>query len=168
MTAARHFNGQQWVPGERQNQVRSLPGTTQDIEQHENNCELANYKCYFQRKGRLVNGGYGAEEKLRPRWIWARQIRVVQVAGFRGMQPLRGRIAGNDKIGVVAEPLQAAIPNISMNIIIGARGQPKKFNVPHSRQDEPNDDNASGKSLAWRKTHGSPRGTRCPQASKRP
>jgi hypothetical protein len=30
-----------------------------------------------------------------------------------------------------------------MNVIIGARGRPKKFNVPHSRQDEPNDDNAS-------------------------
>jgi hypothetical protein len=36
-----------------------------------------------------------------------------------------------------------------MNIIIGARGHPKKFNVPHSSQDEPNDDNASGKS--WRR-----------------
>jgi hypothetical protein len=60
------------------------------------------------------------------------------------MQPLSGGIAGNDKIGVVAKPLQAAIPNISMNIIIGARGHPKKFDVPHSSQDEPNDDNASG------------------------
>jgi hypothetical protein len=35
-----------------------------------------------------------------------------------------------------------------MNIIIGAGGQPKKFNVPHSRQDEANDDDAPGKS--WR------------------
>jgi hypothetical protein len=64
------------------------------------------------------------------------------------MQPLNGRIAGNDKIGVVAEPLQASIPNISMDIIIGARGHPKKFNMPHSSQDEANDDNAAGKS--WR------------------
>jgi hypothetical protein len=48
------------------------------------------------------------------------------------MQPLSGGIAGNDKIRVVAKPLQAAIPNISMNIIIGARGSPKKFNVPNS------------------------------------
>ena len=64
------------------------------------------------------------------------------------MQPLSGRIAGNDNIRVVAEPLQAAVPNISMNIIIGARGQPKKFNVPHSSQDEPEDDDAPRKS--WR------------------
>ena len=82
-----------------------------------------------------------------PGWIRARKIRVVQVAGFRGMQPFNGRIAGNDNIGVVAEPLQAAVPNISMNIIIGARGQPKKFNVPHRSQDEPNDDDAPRKSL---------------------
>jgi hypothetical protein len=33
-----------------------------------------------------------------------------------------------------------------MNIIVGARGHPKKFNVPHSSQDEPSDDNSSGKS----------------------
>jgi hypothetical protein len=62
------------------------------------------------------------------------------------MQPFNGRIAGNDKIGVVAEPLQAAIPNISMNVIIGAWGRSKKFNVPHGSQDEPNHNNASVKS----------------------
>ena len=61
------------------------------------------------------------------------------------MQALSGRIAGNDNIGVVAEPLQAAIPNVAMDIIIGARGEPKKFNVPHRSQDEPNGDNAPGK-----------------------
>jgi hypothetical protein len=33
-----------------------------------------------------------------------------------------------------------------MDIIIGARGQPKKRNVPHGSQDESNDDNASRKS----------------------
>src|SRR6267378_4266813 len=121
-----------------------LPGPTEDIEQQENNCELANHKCYFECKGGLLNRGYCAEKKLRSCWIWARKIRVVQVAGFRSMQPLNGRIAGNDNIGVVAEPLQAAIPNIAMDIIIGARGQPKKCNVPHSSQDKPDDDNAPG------------------------
>jgi hypothetical protein len=35
-----------------------------------------------------------------------------------------------------------------MNIILGARRQPKKFNVPHSSQDKPNDDDAPGK--CWR------------------
>ena len=62
------------------------------------------------------------------------------------MQRFGGRIAGNDKIGVVAEPLQAAIPNVSMDIIIGPRGQGKKFNVPHRCKDESTDDNAPGKS----------------------
>ena len=60
------------------------------------------------------------------------------------MQRLSGGIAGNDEIGVVAKPLQASIPDISMNIVVGARGSPKKFNVPHSSKEEPNDDNASG------------------------
>jgi hypothetical protein len=35
-----------------------------------------------------------------------------------------------------------------MNIIIGARGLPKKFNVPHGSQDESNDNNVPRKS--WR------------------
>jgi hypothetical protein len=32
-----------------------------------------------------------------------------------------------------------------MNIIIGARGQPKKFNVPHSSQDQSNDNDTPQK-----------------------
>jgi hypothetical protein len=59
------------------------------------------------------------------------------------MKTLRGGVAGNDKIGVIAEPLQAAIPNISMDITICAYGIPKKLNVPHSRQEEPNHDNTT-------------------------
>src|SRR2546423_1140072 len=50
------------------------------------------------------------------------------------MQPLNRRIAGDDNIRVVAEPLQATIPNIAANILISARGQPQKFNVPHRSQ----------------------------------
>src|SRR5438552_16086626 len=72
VTASRNFNGQQGVPGERQNQVRSLPGTTQDIEQQENNREFANHKCYFQCKGGLMNRGHCVGKKLRSCWIWAR------------------------------------------------------------------------------------------------
>jgi len=64
------------------------------------------------------------------------------------MQSPHGGIAGNDKIGVVAEPLQAAIPNISVDIVIDARGHSKKFNVPESGQYEPNDHNSPGK--CWR------------------
>ena len=98
--------------------MRSLPTATQDIEQNENDRQIANYKCYFQRKDRLMNRGYGAEEKLSARWIWARQIRVVQRAGLGCVQRGERRIAGNDKIRVIAEPLHAAIPNIAMNVII--------------------------------------------------
>src|ERR1700724_3533152 len=67
------------------------------------------------------------------------------------MQPLSGSIAGNDNIGVVAEPLQAAIPNISMDIIIHARGHPKKFSVPHGSQDEPNGNSVPGESWSSEK-----------------
>jgi hypothetical protein len=51
------------------------------------------------------------------------------------MEPFHGRIAGNDKIGIVAEPLEASVPNIAMDIVIGGGGQAKKLNVPDSSQD---------------------------------
>src|SRR6266853_2497409 len=107
--------------------MRSLSATTQDIEQNENDRQIANYKCYFQRKDRLMNRGYGAEEKLGARWIRARHIRVIQRAGFGCVQSDERRIAGNDNIRVIAEPLHAAIPNISTNVIIGARRHAKKL-----------------------------------------
>ena len=88
------------------------------IEQNEDDREIANHKCYFQRKYRFMNRCYGAEEKLSARWIWARQIRVVQRAGLGCVQPGERRVAGNNNIRVIAEPLHAAIPNISMNVII--------------------------------------------------
>ncbi|MDQ1387609.1 MAG: hypothetical protein QOF56_1063, partial [Acidobacteriaceae bacterium] len=97
---------------------RLLPTSMQNIEQNENDRQIANYKCYFQRKDRLMNRSYGAEEKLSARWIWARYIRVVQRAGLGCVQPAEQRVAGNDNIRVIAEPLHAAIPNISMNIIV--------------------------------------------------
>ena len=67
------------------------------------------------------------------------------------MQSLNGGVAGNNKIGVVAEPLQASIPNISIDILIGFRGHAKEFNVPYDSHNESNDDNVSGKFLSSEK-----------------
>jgi len=40
--------------------------TSQDIEQDENNCELANHERYFQCKGGLLNRGHRAEKSCAP------------------------------------------------------------------------------------------------------
>ena len=93
-----------------------------------------------------MNRGYCAGKKLRSWWIGTRQVRVVQVTGFCGMQFLNGRSDGNNHVRVVAEPLQVAVLDIAVNIIIGPSRQPKKLNVPHRRQDEPDDDDVSRKS----------------------
>jgi hypothetical protein len=95
-----------------------------------------------------MNRGCSAEEKFGARWIWAWQVRIVQRARFGCVQASQGRVVGNDNIRVIAEALHAAIPKIAMNVIIAARRLSKKFNVPHSRQYEPNDDNAPGKCRA--------------------
>src|SRR6202040_3938204 len=120
MATARHLNRQQWVPGISQNPVRSLPTTTQYIEQNENDREIANYKCYFQRKDRLMDPCYCAEEELSTSRIWAGYIWVVQRAGLGCVQPEERRVAGNDNIWVIAEVLYAAVPKISMNVIVYA------------------------------------------------
>jgi hypothetical protein len=61
------------------------------------------------------------------------------------MQLPHGRIAWNNNVGVVAEPLQAAVPNITVDIIVHARGNPKKFDVPNSSQEDPEDNDSPRK-----------------------
>src|SRR5215469_17007349 len=112
MTTARHLRCQQWVPGISENPVHPVAAGTQKIEQHDNNRQVANYKCHFERKNGLVNRGYSAEEKLSAGGIWARYIRVVQRAGFACMQRVERWLAGNEDIRVIAQSLHAAIPNI--------------------------------------------------------
>src|ERR1700756_4712895 len=72
-------------------------------------------------------------------------MRVIQGASFCSMQRFRSRIAGDDKVGVVAETLQAAIPNIAVNIIIGAWGQPKKRKGPTSGEGKTSQNHAPRK-----------------------
>jgi hypothetical protein len=67
------------------------------------------------------------------------------------MEPPDGRISGNYNVRVKAEPLQASIPNISVNIIVRSRLHPKKLNVPNSSHHEPNDDDAPWKSWTSQK-----------------
>src|SRR5262249_14084412 len=101
-----------------QNPVLSLPRKTQDVEQHNHDRQIANCERHFQRKCRLVNRSYGAEEQLRSRRIWARYLRMIQRTGLRRVQAGEGRIARNEERMVIAEPLDAAVPNISMNVIV--------------------------------------------------
>jgi hypothetical protein len=61
------------------------------------------------------------------------------------MQRIGRRIAGNDEIWVVAKPLQVAIPDIAINILLGTGGNAKESNVPYRCQNEPNDDHSSRK-----------------------
>src|SRR5208337_1320971 len=96
-----------------------LPTTTQDIKQNENDRQIAKYKRNLQSKDGLMNCRHRAKKKLSARWIWAREIRVVQCAGLPCVQPRHSRVAGNDNIRVIAEPLHAPIPKVSMNVIIG-------------------------------------------------
>src|ERR1700693_6600875 len=98
--------------------MRFLSATTQYVEQNENDRQIAKYKCEFQPKDRLMNRRDSAEEKLSSCWIWARYIRVVQCTGLGCLQPGERRIAGNNDIRVITEPLHAAIPKITMNVII--------------------------------------------------
>src|SRR5439155_25733620 len=142
MTTARHFRGQQWVPGVSKNPVHSFSTRAQEMQQHQNNRRIANHKRYFERKNRLVNRCYRSEEELRARRIWTRYIRVVQRARFGRMQRVERRVDGNEDIGAIAEPLHAAIPKISVNVIIRTRRHPEKQNMPHRRQHEPHDDYA--------------------------
>src|SRR6201981_1463395 len=95
-----------------------LPEATQLREQQKNDRQLTRCERNFERKGRLMDRCYSTEEKLSARWIGAGDIRVVKRAGLGCVQGAESRVVGNDNVRVIAEPLDAAIPNISMDVII--------------------------------------------------
>ena len=73
----------------------------------------------------------------------ARHRRASAAADTTNKSARIGRIAGHDQIRVVAQPLQAAIPEVAVNIVIGARWHPKECDVPHRGQCQPNDNDLS-------------------------
>src|SRR5262249_11043189 len=147
MNTARH-SGHQRLAGVCENPVRSFSTGVQDMEQHEHNRHITHAQRYFECQNRFVNRGYRSKEELSARRIWARHIRVVQRARFARMQRAERRVAGNEAIGAVAEPLHAAVPQISMNVIIWTRWQPQEQTMPYCRQHERGEDHALGE--YWR------------------
>src|SRR5262249_43741153 len=88
---------------------------------------------------------HGAKEKLCAGWIGAGEVGIVQPARLGGVEGCNRGIARNHKIRVVTEPLQTTVPYVAMNVVVGARGQPEKFNVPDCSQGDPDDAKAPGK-----------------------
>src|SRR5712692_663471 len=83
-----------------------------------------------------MNRRYRPEEKLCTGWIRTRHLGVVQPASLRGMQSSQRGICGNQIIRVVAEPLNAPIPYIAMNVVIRPRRHHDEWNPPQSGQRE--------------------------------
>src|SRR6202041_981257 len=97
-----------------------------------------------------------AEEKFSARWIWARDFWIVQRASLGRVQPADRSVIGNHYIRVIAKPLHAAIPEITMNVVIWTWWLQQKWNVPQSSQHQPDDDDVArefrrGEELANRK-----------------
>src|SRR5271166_4185542 len=67
---------------------------------------------------------------------------IVQPARLGGVQGCKGGILRYHNVGVVAEPLQAAIPNVAAYVVIGTRGYCKKGDVPRCGQHEADDNHA--------------------------
>src|SRR6202021_4063609 len=78
-----------------------------------------------------------AEEKFSARWIWARDFWIVQRASLGRVQPADRSVIGNHYIRVIAKPLHAAIPEITMNVVIWTWGVQKKWKVPQRTQHHP-------------------------------
>jgi len=116
VTASRRLNGQQRVPGVGQNQVRSLPGTTQDIERTRTIANSQTTNATFSAKATPESRRPAPEKKaaLLRDMGWVDRMFMLRVSGYAALER---QDRWNDNIGVVAEPLQAAIPNIAMDII---------------------------------------------------
>src|SRR5258708_19775028 len=56
------------------------------------------------------------------------------------MKTREGGGAGDNQKRFIAEPLDGAIPKVSMNVIIGPGRRQKKWNTPQGSQHQPDDD----------------------------
>jgi hypothetical protein len=61
------------------------------------------------------------------------------------VQPPDGRIAGDHDVRAISESLQAPIPDISVDVIVGTWSRPKIGNVPQRGQGKPNYENVPRK-----------------------
>ena len=87
MTAPRHLGCEQWIPGKSQNPVISLPSYDARHRATEEQLPSRKHKCYFERKNRFVNRGYGAEKKLSARVdMGSGAPGIIQRAGFGCVQ----------------------------------------------------------------------------------
>src|SRR5690349_3529492 len=125
-----------------------LSGASQDIEQHKNNREIAKYKCNFQRECRFVNRSYGAEKELGSCRIWAWHLWIIQCTRLGCVQTDKCRVVWNYDVGVIAEALHAAVPQVSMNVVVQTRWHAQELNMPQSGQGKAEDDDALRK--LWR------------------
>src|SRR3954468_16886882 len=133
MTAAGNFNRQQWMPRKGEHPMLRLPGMTQNVEQQKYDRQIAKYKRNFERERGFVNRCHEAKKELCARRIRTGQVGIVQAASLGSVEAGERWITGNNQIRVVAEPLEASIPDIAMNIVIRACGHHKKCTVPHGR-----------------------------------
>ncbi len=90
-----------------------------------------------------MNRRDGAEEELCSGRIRTGDLRVIQRAGFGGLQRGERGVVGNDNVRVIAEALNAAIPNVAVNVVIWPRGLQQERKMPHGRKHEPDDDYAA-------------------------
>src|ERR1700733_2340193 len=120
------------MPGISQNPVHALAAATQNVEQQQDNCEIAKHERYLQSKGGFVNRGYRPEKKFSPGRIRGRYIRVVKRASLRCMQVAKRGIVGHNKIRVVAQALYPAVPNIPMNVVVLAGRHLEELKMPQN------------------------------------
>jgi len=148
MAAARHVRGQEWMPGVGEDPVHALSAPVQEMEQHDDDRHIASYECKFERPDRLVNRGDRSEEELGACRIRTWDTRIVQRARLGRMQRVERGVAGDEDVRVIAEPLDAAVPEISMNVVVRPRRHPEKRKPPYRGQHEPDDDDALRESLS--------------------
>src|SRR5215831_18480204 len=142
MTTACHFCGEQWMPGVSENPVHSFSTALQEMEEQQHDRHIAGDERYLERKERLVNRRDRSKEELSACWIWARDIRIVQGACVRCVQRVQRRVAGNEEIRAMTDPLYSSVPQIAVDVIIGTGWHLEKQQTPYRGQHEPDDDHA--------------------------
>ena len=153
VAASGNFDRQQWVPSESEDPVLWTTDARQKIEEQEDNRYIAKDESEFESKDGLVKGGDGAKEELGSRRIGAGHLGVIQRDGFGGVQRGEGRIVGNKKIWIIPEALDAAIPDVAVDVVIQSRRQAQEEKMPEggerkAKEEDARRETGSGRELA--------------------
>src|SRR5439155_2553590 len=115
VAVARAFDGDERVPRVREAPPQAPARGGEEAQEDEDHQRVAKRERRLHRARGLLDRRHDAEEELRARGIGARNPTVVELACDGRVESRRGRIVVDEPVGILAEALEPAIPDVAVD-----------------------------------------------------